>query len=159
DSTALPGDIVRAVAKMGTNENVAILVDATDPYQKQRGLDAAVQWNLALSNQGKPLATIWIFSKRGLVQYRNDSSLWVFGDKHTPFQNAIRMLDAQTIKRVILVTNARMTENDVAGAAVETPITGYCISSVCQTGMERLTSQLSDQRKQKGESFAVPHTS
>ncbi|MDB5195080.1 MAG: hypothetical protein JWO84_264, partial [Parcubacteria group bacterium] len=59
DSSALPDDIVRAVAKMGTNENVAILVDATNPYLKQRGLDAAVEWNLALSKQGKPLATIW----------------------------------------------------------------------------------------------------
>ncbi len=158
DASAIPADITQAVAKIGADEQVAILVDGDDPVLKQRLLDAAVQFNLAFTAQKKEPARIWVYTNQGMVEYHNEGQFWPFGTKFSGLTGAVRALETQAVDRFILVTNDELADPRlISGFETATPIVGYCINSVCQKGMTRFTKQVSKDLHQAGISFAVPY--
>lgn len=144
DSTAIPADIRQTIPLFGRAERLAILVDGSSALAKQRGLDAAVEWNLALNADYRQLATIWVYDWQGMVEYHNEANVWNFGTNYTPLEKALRALDTGQANRIILVTDAPPKDVEIARLQMQTPITGYCLTSACQPQMEHLTKMLPD---------------
>ncbi|MDB5189243.1 MAG: hypothetical protein JWL82_200 [Parcubacteria group bacterium] len=153
DVSAIPADINRTVERIGRTTHAAILVDGGPGRQKN--LDTAVQYNLALDRQGKTLAPIWIYTRTGMVEYRNESGLWRFNVKWPGLPGALHALETQPIDLIVLVTDS--LDPNLLPLTSTTPVIGFCQSSGCQPQMAKMVKVFNKADRQKG-SWVVPFT-
>jgi hypothetical protein len=138
DESAVPGNLVD-IAREQRASRLAILVDGTSKF-RERNLQAAVEWMFALGHVNQAPAGVYIYTKTGIFEYTDESSMTRFDAKHAGIVGALAYLNIVPGDKIVLIT-----DGPIPKIRSDKPILGYCMTSACEKSMMDLARKTGGQ--------------